>query len=78
MEKRRYTRTADQGNGTYINPILWGQYSDPSIMRDGDDYYLMSNYSTVYHSMDLVNWEYLYTLSPKHALQGSSPGLLTS
>ena len=73
MEKRRYTRTADQGNGTYINPILWGQYSDPSIMRDGDDYYLMSNYSTVYHSMDLVNWEYLYTLSPQTRAAGLEP-----
>ena len=26
--------------GTYINPVMAGDYPDPSIIRDGNDYYL--------------------------------------
>jgi len=53
---------SDQGDGTYINPILNGDYSDPDVVRVGDDYYLTSSSFTnipglpVLHSKDLVNW----------------------
>ena len=30
---------ADQGNGTYKNPVLYADYSDPDVCRVGDDYY---------------------------------------
>lgn len=49
--------------GTYTNPVMAGDYPDPSIIRDGDDYYLTNssfNYNPgliVYHSTDLVHWE---------------------
>jgi len=33
-------RCAVQGNGTYINPILPGDYPDPSVLRVGSDYYM--------------------------------------
>lgn len=52
----------DQGNGTYRNPILAGDYGDPDVIRVGEDYYLISstiNMSpgmAVLHSRDLVNW----------------------
>lgn len=56
-------READQGNGTYLNPILGGDYPDPSILRVDSDYY-MTHSSFVYypgllilHSTDLVNWK---------------------
>ena len=26
--------------GTYVNPVLAGDYPDPSIVRDGEDYYM--------------------------------------
>ena len=48
---------------TYKNPILAGDYPDPTIMRDGDDYYMTHSAFlyrpglVVYHSKDLVNWE---------------------
>lgn len=58
----RRTRSADQGNGTFINPILFGYYSDPSVLRDGEDYYLVTGESLFFHSKDLVNWEPLYSL----------------
>ncbi|PTQ96700.1 beta-xylosidase [Mucilaginibacter yixingensis] len=56
-------RAGDLGNNTYLNPILGGDYPDPSIMRDGKDYYMTHSAFdylpglTVWHSTDLVNWE---------------------
>lgn len=48
---------------TYRNPICTGMYPDPSILRVGDDYYMV-NSSFLYfpcipisHSRDLVHWE---------------------
>jgi xylan 1,4-beta-xylosidase len=55
-------RKADLGNGFYLNPIVSGDRPDPSILRDGDDYYM--TFSTfeaypglvIWHSQDLINW----------------------
>jgi hypothetical protein len=33
----------DQGNGTYINPILNADYSDPDVIRAGNKYYMVSS-----------------------------------
>src|SRR5690606_34189714 len=52
-----------QLEGFYQNPILGGDYPDPSIVRDGKDYYMThSSFEyypglLVWHSTDLVNWE---------------------
>jgi beta-xylosidase len=54
---------SDQGDGTYKNPVLSADYSDPDAIRVGDDYYLISSSFEdipglpVLHSRDLVNWE---------------------
>ena len=48
---------------TFTNPLLAGDYPDPSVMRDGDDYYMThSSFEyqpglTVLHSRDLIHWE---------------------
>jgi xylan 1,4-beta-xylosidase len=48
--------------GEYRNPILSGYYPDPSIVRVGDDYYLVNSTFTnfpgipVFHSKNLVDW----------------------
>jgi beta-xylosidase len=53
---------ADNGNGTYHNPILNADYSDPDAIRVGDDFYLISSSFSdipglpILHSKDLVNW----------------------
>ncbi|MCW3794966.1 glycoside hydrolase 43 family protein [Paenibacillus sp. LS1] len=53
---------ADQGDGTYRNPILHADYSDPDVIRVGDDFYMTaSSFShtpglPILHSKDLVNW----------------------
>jgi len=51
----------DQGNGTYINPILPADYSDPDAIRVGDKFYMVASDfhylgMQVLESEDLVNW----------------------
>ncbi len=55
--------TPDRGDGTYQNPVLFADYSDPDAVRMGDDYWLVSSSFShvpglpILHSRDLVNWE---------------------
>ncbi len=55
-------RRADLGDGTYRNPILPGDHPDPTILKDGTDYYMtFSSFFSypgmvIWHSTDLVNW----------------------
>ncbi|PRY55799.1 beta-xylosidase [Glycomyces artemisiae] len=54
--------TADLGDGTYRNPVLNADWSDPDAVRVGDDFYLTASSFhrvpglPVLHSRDLVNW----------------------
>ena len=65
---------ADQGNGTYKNPVLNADYSDPDACRVGDDFYLVSSSFDaipglpILHSKDLVNWAII-----GHALKRQPP-----
>ena len=57
--------TADNGNGTFTNPLFYDEFSDPDVIRVGDDYYLAGTTMhavpglVILHSKDLVNWEYV-------------------
>lgn len=52
----------DNGNGTYKNPVIHADYSDPDVIRVGYDYYMISSSFNhvpglpILHSKDLVNW----------------------
>ena len=52
---------ADQGNGTYKNPVLYADYSDPDVCRVGDDFYLTSSSFgclpglQILHSLSLIH-----------------------
>ena len=54
--------TADNGNGTYSNPLFYEEFEDPDVIRVGEDYYLagttmhMNPALIVLHSKDLINW----------------------
>lgn len=56
-------RNADLGNGTFLNPIMAGDHPDPTILKDGADYYMTHSSFDAYpgvliwHSRDLVNWQ---------------------
>src|SRR5499426_3024307 len=47
---------------TYRNPIVFADYSDPDVVRVGDDFYMTASSFTsfpglpILHSRDLVNW----------------------
>ncbi len=53
----------EQGDGTYLNPVIPSDYSDIDCIRVGEDYYAISSTfqfspgMTLLHSKDLVNWE---------------------
>jgi beta-xylosidase len=53
---------AEQEDGTYRNPILYADYSDPDVVRVGHDFYMTASSFNcvpglpVLHSRDLVNW----------------------
>jgi beta-xylosidase len=56
---------ADKGDGTYKNPVIHADFSDPDAVRVGDDFYMTaSSFNAapglpVLHSKDLVNWSVL-------------------
>jgi xylan 1,4-beta-xylosidase len=55
-------RKADLGDGTFLNPIVPGDHPDPTILKDGENYYMtFSSFvaypgAVIWHSLDLVNW----------------------
>jgi xylan 1,4-beta-xylosidase len=61
---RQLSWSADNGNGTYTNPLFYDEFSDPDIIRVGKDYYLAGTTMhcvpglVILHSTDLVNWEF--------------------
>ena len=69
------TWTADNGNGTYTNPLFYDEFSDPDLIRVGDWFYLTGTTMhavpglPVLRSRDLVNWEFV-----SYALAECPPG----
>jgi xylan 1,4-beta-xylosidase len=64
-QKTTQTWTSDNGNGTFTNPLFYDEFSDPDLIRVGDNYYLTG---TTMHAMpglpvlqskDLVNWKFV-------------------
>jgi beta-xylosidase len=55
--------SGDNGDGTYSNPVINADYSDPDAIRVGTDYYMTASSLNcipglpILHSKDLVNWE---------------------
>jgi xylan 1,4-beta-xylosidase len=73
---------ADNGNGTYSNPLFYDEFSDPDMIRVGSDYYLTGTTMhtmpglPILHSRDLVNWRIIsyaferLDLGPDFRLEG--------
>ncbi|HNJ30087.1 MAG TPA: glycoside hydrolase 43 family protein, partial [Ferruginibacter sp.] len=65
---------ADNGDGTYKNPVINADYSDPDAIRVGTDFYMTaSSFEAIpglpiLHSKDLVNWTLI-----GHALKRQPP-----
>jgi len=65
---------ADNGDGTYKNPVLFADYSDPDVIRVERDFYLVaSSFNAIpglpiLRSRDLVSWQLV-----GHVLEGLEP-----
>jgi xylan 1,4-beta-xylosidase len=65
-------RIADLGNGYFQNPIVAGDHPDPTILKDGDVYYMtFSSFFSypglvIWRSTDLVNWHPVGPALHKH------------
>ena len=78
---------ADNGNGTYSNPLFYDEFSDPDMIRVGSDYYLTGTTMhtmpglPILHSRDLVNWRFIgyafdrLDLGPDFRLEGGKKHL---
>jgi beta-xylosidase len=68
------TWVPDLGNGKYKNPVIAADYSDPDVIRVGENYYLVSSSFDavpglpILQSKDLVNWTII-----GHALKRQPP-----
>ena len=65
----------DQGNGTYKNPVLNADYSDPDVIRVDDKYYMVASDfhfigMQVLESFDLVNWHIISQIYNRFDLPG--------
>lgn len=67
---------------SYPQVILPGNYADPSIMRDGEDYYMTHSpfYDKpgflIWHSKDLVNWKPICRACPQLGDSAWAPDIL--
>lgn len=70
---------ADRGDGTYQNPVLYADYSDPDACRVGNDFYMTSSSFNclpglqILHSNDLVNWRIIGAAIPYRLTPVSTP-----
>lgn len=76
--------TPDNGDGTFTNPLMWGDWPDPDVVRVGDEFYFVSTSMhyvpgcPIAKSKDLVNWEMAgyavprYDEDPRYNLAGGN------
>lgn len=74
----------DNGDGTFTNPLMWGDWPDPDVIRVEDDFYLISTSMhyvpgcPIARSKDLVNWTMAgyaverYEEDPRYDMQGGT------
>lgn len=66
---------------TYVNPVMPGDQPDPTLFKDGDDFYASGSsfhfapYGSIWHSRDLVHWEIVSRVVPTtwSGLNNTSP-----
>ena len=81
MQLKAQTWTADNGNGTFTNPLFFEEFSDPCMVRVGHDFYLTGTTMhtmpglPILHSRDWVNWRLVnyafdrFDLGPEFSFQ---------
>lgn len=81
---QKHVWTPDNGNGTFTNPLMWGDWPDPDIIRVGDTFYFISTSMhyvpgcPIATSKDLVNWKMAgyavsrYDEDPRYDMKGGN------
>src|ERR1700744_454995 len=81
---RKQPWTPDNGNGTFTNPLMWGDWPDPDIIRVGNEFYFISTSMhyvpgcPIAKSEDLVNWQMAgyavtrYNEDPRYDMKGGN------
>lgn len=73
-------RSNDLYSDSSIKPILLGNWADPTILKHGDDYYMVTNSgpfipsNLIWHTRDLINWTPLTYASQNHVM-GLAPDI---
>lgn len=73
-QQRSEVWSPDRGDGTFVNPVINADYSDPDVCVVGEDYYLTASSFQcipglpILHSKDLVNWQII-----NHAVKRLEP-----
>ena len=75
LAQQRLLDWGDQHNGTYKNPVLNADYSDPDVIRVDDKYYMVASDfhfigMQVLESYDLVNWHIISQIYDRFDLPG--------
>lgn len=61
----RFLRWGDQGDGTFANPVLNGDFADADVEKHGDKWFMITSTNhlspgmTLLESDDLINWRYI-------------------
>jgi len=69
-------------SNSFINPVFRGDYPDPSLLVDGDDFYIVhSSFEyypglTIWHSKDLMNWDPVCSALKKYVGSVWAPDLV--
>lgn len=71
-DKAQQEKDGQELTKTYSNPVLPGDFADPSVVRVGGDYYATATSSEwaplypILHSTNLVNWEIIGHVFPEN------------
>ena len=68
-----------ENEATYVNPVLPGDQPDPTLFKDGNDFYASGSsfhrnaFGEIWHSKDLVHWKLLTRVIPSNWVSSLSP-----
>ncbi len=64
----------DNGDGTYTNPILYTDYSDPDVIRVGEDYYMAASSFCNTPALPILHSKEFGKLESHFLCAGADPG----
>ena len=72
VENRGSINNTDREEYFYQNPILHADYSDPDVIRDGDDFYMVASSFYIFTGSSVVTFQRFGTLGINQLLCGTA------